>query len=75
MIDLHQGVTGEELRDVEPGLGAVALAQLDVVDALIKGEWKRAARKQAGAWVLLGRVALAAVGAAAGRPRGEGKGG
>ena len=59
MIDLHQGTTGEELREVKPGLGAVALAQLDVVDAVLKGNWRGAARKQAGAWVLLGKAVAA----------------
>ena len=50
MIDLHQGTTGEELRELRPGLGSVALAQLDVVGALLKGQLALAARTVAGAY-------------------------
>jgi hypothetical protein len=56
VIDLHQGMTGEELRDVKPGLGGVAMSQLEVMAALARGNWKDAARKQAGTWVLLART-------------------
>ena len=56
MIDLHQGMTGEELRGVQPGFGGVAMAQLEVMSALARGEWKNAARKQAGTWLMLART-------------------
>ena len=56
VIDLHQGMTGEELRDVKPGLGVVALSQLDVMSTLFRGDWKGAARKQAGTWLLLAKT-------------------
>jgi hypothetical protein len=58
VIDLHQGMTGEELRDVKPGLGGVAMSQLEVMAALARGDWKGAARKQAGTWLLLARTAF-----------------
>jgi hypothetical protein len=61
MIDLHQGMTGEELREVKPGLGGVAMAQLDALSTLLRGQWKQAALKQAGTWRLLARTALARV--------------
>jgi hypothetical protein len=53
MIDLHQGMTGEELRDAKPGLGGVAFAQLDAWSALLKGDLRAAVRKQLGTWRLL----------------------
>jgi len=56
VIDLHQGMTGEELRDVKPGFGGVALSQLDVMSTLFRGDWKGAARKQAGTWMLLAKT-------------------
>ena len=56
MIDLHQGMTGEELKGVKPGLGGVAMAQLEVMSALARGDWKAAARKQAGTWLMLART-------------------
>ncbi|HJZ84542.1 MAG TPA: hypothetical protein VKN99_05190 [Polyangia bacterium] len=61
MIDLHQGVTGEELRELEPGLGSVALAQLDSLGSLLKGDLGAAARKQVDTWRLLGRALVAGV--------------
>src|SRR5262249_52281486 len=57
MIDLHQGMTGEELRELKPGLGSVAMLQLEVMSTLMRGGWKNAARKQAGTWWLLGKRA------------------
>ena len=59
MIDLHQGMTGEELREMKPGLGQVAMAQLDTVSSFLRGDLKAAARKQAGTWMLLGKTVLA----------------
>jgi hypothetical protein len=56
MIDLHQGLTGEELRDVNPGLGAVAMAQIDVWSSCARGDWRAALRKQLAAWRLLLRT-------------------
>jgi hypothetical protein len=59
MIDLHQGINGQELRELPPGLGTVGFAQLDVVRALLKGRVLSAIRLQAGTWLLLGRVVMA----------------
>ena len=61
MIDLHQGMTGEELRDLKPGLGSVAMLQLEVMSTLMRGNWKSAARKQAGTWWLLAKTVASAL--------------
>ncbi len=56
MIDLHQGFSGHELKEVEPTVASVAVVQLDAAMALAKGEIKRAAREQVAAARLLGQV-------------------
>ena len=58
MIDLHQGFSGHELRDVAPTVASVAVVQLDAATALLRGELKRAARGQWAAARLLGQVVL-----------------
>jgi hypothetical protein len=56
MIDLHQGITGEEAGASAQGLGGLAFAQLDVASAVFRGQLALAARKQVAVWALLGRV-------------------
>jgi hypothetical protein len=56
MIDLHQGFSGRELRDVPPTLGSLAVVQLDAATALANGQLRRAARGQWAAARLLGRA-------------------
>jgi hypothetical protein len=58
VIDLHQGTTGDELRELEPGWGAVAMLQLEVWNALAKCQLKRAAAGQLATWRLAGRTLL-----------------
>lgn len=42
MIDLHQGFSGEELRDLAPSPYAIAMVQLDATAALLSGRIRRA---------------------------------
>jgi len=56
MIDLHQGFSGHELREVEPTVASVAVVQLDAAMALAKGQLRRAAHGQWAAARLLGEV-------------------
>jgi hypothetical protein len=58
MIDLHQGFSGGELREVSPTIASLALVQLDAATALTRGQLRRAARGQLAAARLLGRVVL-----------------
>jgi hypothetical protein len=61
MIDLHQGFSGNEMREMKPGVGSVAFAQIDVWTAALKGQWWLAVRRQVQTWQLIGRVAWAAL--------------
>lgn len=56
MIDLHQGFSGRELEELEPGVGAVAVLQLDTVMAAAKGEYRRAAQGQVAVAKLVGQL-------------------
>jgi len=56
MIDLHQGFSGRELKEVSATLGSVAVVQLDAAMALARGQLRRAARGQLAAYKLLGQV-------------------
>jgi len=56
MIDLHQGFTGHELKDVEPTVTSVAVVQLDAAVALARGQLRRAVRGQWAAARLLTQV-------------------
>ena len=56
MIDLHQGFSGRELVELEPGVGAVAVLQLDTVMAAAKGEYRRAAQGQVAVAKLVGQL-------------------
>ena len=58
MIDLHQGFSGRELKEVSATLGSVAVVQLDAAMALARGQLRRAARGQLAAYKLLGRVVV-----------------
>jgi hypothetical protein len=57
MIDLHQGFSGRELKEVAPTIGSVAVVQLDAAMALARGQLRRALRGQLAAYKLLVRVA------------------
>jgi hypothetical protein len=56
MIDLHQGFSGRELEEVTPTVASLAVVQLDAAIALVRGEWKRAARGQLACARLFGQV-------------------
>jgi hypothetical protein len=56
MIDLHQGFSGGELKEVSATLGSVAVVQLDATMALARGQLRRAARGQLAAYKLIGRA-------------------
>ena len=56
MIDLHQGFTGRELKEVSATLGSVAFVQLDATMALARGQLRRAARGQLAAYKLLAKM-------------------
>ena len=58
MIDLHQGFSGRELKEVSATLGSVAVVQLDATMALARGQFRRAARGQLAAYKLLGRAVV-----------------
>jgi hypothetical protein len=58
MIDLHQGFSGGELREVAPSISSVALVQLDAATALSRGQLRRAARGQLAAARLFSQVVL-----------------
>ena len=52
MIDLHQGLTGEELRGAEaPDLGTLVLSELDAVTSLLKGNFREALGKHFGEYL------------------------
>lgn len=61
MFDLHQGFTGDELKDVPPTIGALALSQLEVAATLARGQVRRAARQQFGTLRLAGELMRNAV--------------
>jgi hypothetical protein len=61
MLDLHQGFTGDELKDVPPTSGSLALSQLEVAATLARGQVRRAARQQFGALRLAGELMRNAV--------------
>lgn len=61
MIDLHQGFTKDELKDLPPSAASVAIAQLEVAADLARGKVKRAARKQLGTFRMLGDVVRDAI--------------
>lgn len=56
MLDLHQGFTGDELKDVPPTIGSLAMTQLEVAATLARGQVRRAARQQVGALRLAGEL-------------------
>ncbi|HEX2574413.1 MAG TPA: hypothetical protein VH877_32995 [Polyangia bacterium] len=56
MLDLHQGFTGDELKDVPPTIGSLALSQIEVAATLARGQVRRAARQQVGALRLAGEL-------------------
>ena len=56
MIDLHQGFSGGELKEIAPTVASVAVVQLDAAMALARGQLRRAARGQVAAARLLGQV-------------------
>jgi hypothetical protein len=61
MIDLHQGFSGGELKEVSATLGSVAVVQLDAAMALARGQLRRAAREQLAAYRLLGQAVVRGV--------------
>lgn len=56
MIDLHQGFSGGELKEVSPTLASLAVVELDVATALARGQLRRAARGQLAAARLFGQM-------------------
>jgi hypothetical protein len=56
MIDLHQGFSGAELKEVSPTLTSLLVVQLDAASALLRGQLRRAARAEWAAARLLGRL-------------------
>lgn len=61
MLDLHQGFTGDELKDVPTTIGSLAMSQLEVAATLARGQVRRAARQQFGALRLAGELMRNAV--------------
>lgn len=68
MFDMHQGFSGEELREASPTVTSLAMTQLEVPAALVRGRFKLAARQQVEAWKLLGRLAAQTVRERLGKP-------
>ena len=46
MIDLHQGFSGRELEEVPATLTSLAVVELDVASACLRGDLRGAARMQ-----------------------------